>query len=840
MPTPSENITRIYAGYFNRAPDPEGLNYWVSRLNGGMSLLDVAQSFSVQPEATALYGFLTSPGSGSPSSFLDSIYRNLFNRAIDGEGLGYWTGQLNAGKPVGRAIIDIISGAQGNDLLVENNKVAVGQHFISELQRLNLSFGLDAARNAYTGVSHLGASLTTALSALNNMLTSLPSAAGNTFALTTGIDNLTGSDHNDIFNAMVDSDSGSGQTLTAADTINGGGGIDTLNILFNPAGTVSFPTANISNVEVINLRNISRKALTFDSAMVADDMVVNADRSTNAGVNESDITIINLPEGASVGVISDGVMHNGGVNIGYAQTGGTGIVTLSGVAGGTFGSGRVTFTSEPISVIVNTSSLPNRIEQLEVGNAAKTLTINANSSLYLQYGINSSSALETIIVTGSGHVRLGFPQATIIDASAMTAGGIDVFPDEGITSLIGGQGDDYIGILGPLNNGNLSVINAGGGAADSLILSDTAIDDSAQALRFRNFEILEVFSSVVNASLFTNSSIHTIHVNGNSVINGLNTTQTPITEILVNGDVTLNELSSFQAAHIYIGGLGGSSTFNINNATAPGQIDVLNLAVISDPLLSATYLSDIIAPGVEIINFSAGGNLFVISMAGATALTNSTITGTGNVRITTGTLALNPGSMFDASAVSGNVRIDASTARSNGAMLLGSATKDSMLIGTDQSDTIIAGNSIDRLGIFFNDYIDGGKGADILTSGLGRDRLVFDARNGATTSGDLITDFVVGTDKLEFLYTGEIASSQQAIVQSSVSALSPSSSAAQIAMTMAASNATNNAVSFAVFGGDTYVYYERTGSSGGVAANDVFIKLAGVSSGFTFAGGLAP
>lgn len=84
-----------------------------------------------------------------------------------------------------------------------------------------------------------------------------------------------------------------------------------------------------------------------------------------------------------------------------------------------------------------------------------------------------------------------------------------------------------------------------------------------------------------------------------------------------------------------------------------------------------------------------------------------------------------------------------------------------------------------------------------------------------------------------------MASAQQADVQTAVTALSASSTAAEIATAMATANTTDLGVASAVFEGNTYVYFETTGSGTGVAADDVFIKLTGVASGFTFAGDVA-
>ncbi len=52
---------------------------------------------------------------------------------------------------------------------------------------------------------------------------------------------------------------------------------------------------------------------------------------------------------------------------------------------------------------------------------------------------------------------------------------------------------------------------------------------------------------------------------------------------------------------------------------------------------------------------------------------------------------------------------------------------------------------------------------------------------------------------------------------------------------MATANTTNLGVSFAVFEGSTYVLYETTGAGTGVVADDVFIKLTGVTTLPTFA-----
>ncbi|MBK9453144.1 MAG: calcium-binding protein [Bacteroidetes bacterium] len=177
----------------------------------------------------------------------------------------------------------------------------------------------------------------------------------------------------------------------------------------------------------------------------------------------------------------------------------------------------------------------------------------------------------------------------------------------------------------------------------------------------------------------------------------------------------------------------------------------------------------------------------------------------------------------------------------------GSTTADSTITGSVNADILAGGSGNDTLsglagddiinGGAGDDIIYGGTGADIMTGGAGADTFVFDATVGANstgiTSGDVITDFTVDTDKLFFDGVTAVASAQQTAVQAAVTALADATTT-QIAAVMAATNKTSLGVSFAVYGGDTYVYYQTTGGAAASAADDVFIKLTGVASGFTF------
>lgn len=85
-----ESVAKLYVATFDRAPDTAGLAYWV---DSGLTLEHIAKSFFEQPETQLLY-----PPGTSSKVFVESIYSNLFNRAVDQAGLDYWVEEIDSGN----------------------------------------------------------------------------------------------------------------------------------------------------------------------------------------------------------------------------------------------------------------------------------------------------------------------------------------------------------------------------------------------------------------------------------------------------------------------------------------------------------------------------------------------------------------------------------------------------------------------------------------------------------------------------------------------------------------------------------------------------------------------
>jgi hypothetical protein len=176
-PFPLANVSDVtealYIGYFGRAADPGGDAYWLNQLSSGkISELGVAASFSVQTEATALYPFLVNPSTATQAqrtSFVESVYGDLFDRAADVGGLAYWQSYLtaNLGNPnvVGAFVLTVINGALGADQVTISNKVTVADYFTQQLGSDGIGFTSSADSLAHTVIASVTSSPSTVLAA---------------------------------------------------------------------------------------------------------------------------------------------------------------------------------------------------------------------------------------------------------------------------------------------------------------------------------------------------------------------------------------------------------------------------------------------------------------------------------------------------------------------------------------------------------------------------------------------------------------------------------------------------------------------------------------------------
>lgn len=81
---------RIYKAAFARTPDSGGVGFWMSALDKGMSLVDIATGFIASDEYKKAYGTNL-----SNRELITKYYENILGRAPEQGGLDFWVGVLD-------------------------------------------------------------------------------------------------------------------------------------------------------------------------------------------------------------------------------------------------------------------------------------------------------------------------------------------------------------------------------------------------------------------------------------------------------------------------------------------------------------------------------------------------------------------------------------------------------------------------------------------------------------------------------------------------------------------------------------------------------------------------
>jgi len=230
----------IYIAYFTRAGDGPGVVFWTdafANFTAGGATIDqaatlIAQSFAVQPEATATYAFLAAPPNPlNPSNptqiagvdaFIEQVYQNLFNRSADSAGLAFWQNAILTGQvTVGAAVYTIANGATGSDQTVLANKIAAAEFFTTDTFGANLGttnpLSPTFLAEAHASVTNVTSPTTLAESQAST--TAYIAAPLGTFVLTVNEDTV-----GTQFSNVLGTAGGAGETLTNGDVITGNAG----------------------------------------------------------------------------------------------------------------------------------------------------------------------------------------------------------------------------------------------------------------------------------------------------------------------------------------------------------------------------------------------------------------------------------------------------------------------------------------------------------------------------------------------------------------------------------------------------------------------------------------
>ncbi|MBU0973889.1 MAG: hemolysin-type calcium-binding region [Proteobacteria bacterium] len=549
--------------------------------------------------------------------------------------------------------------------------------------------------------------------------------SGQTFALTTGTDNITGTGSNDTITGYINTTTATvGQsTLNGSDIINGGSGTDTLNLTVEGANAVgSLTAAAITNVEKFYIRDINTSgASTYNFATIASETHVYTDRSTQA------VTFSSLGTGTTVGLIGDGTTLLG--NVIYTMATATDAGTIS-IDGGIKGTPTITRNQTGASAVTITSTGAANVAgaiDLDTGTTMTSLTINATTALTTSLVAADYAATATLTISGAGLVNLsGAALAANIATinAANSTGGVSVIMGSNASVFTGGSGNDTVS-AGALVFSGTGTLNGGAGT-DTIALLDAAQYTSTTIAKMTNFETLRIdddndgATDTFDASLMT--TLTGLHLTAQSVGDG----------------AIITNMSSTIAGNVAISGdQAVGPNFGVTGATTVGQLDTLTIGISDGAVTTSTItVADITAAGVETFNITATDNFTLAAATGMTAMTNVNLTGAGNVSITTGGLAINVNSTIDASALTGTFILVASGASTNGLAIKGSSTKVNTITGTNQADVVTGGAA--------NDTIATLNGIDSVIISSGGDDIV--AMNGLIAAANRVnfTGFTAG------------------------------------------------------------------------------------------------
>lgn len=102
-------IDRLYLTFFQRFPDDDGLNYWLTAIGEGANVEDVAEWFAMSDEFQRRYQ------GRDFGQFLDKLYVDVLNREPDAKGKVYWLDQLET-RTVTRGTI-VVYFTEGEELV---------------------------------------------------------------------------------------------------------------------------------------------------------------------------------------------------------------------------------------------------------------------------------------------------------------------------------------------------------------------------------------------------------------------------------------------------------------------------------------------------------------------------------------------------------------------------------------------------------------------------------------------------------------------------------------------------------------------------------------------------
>lgn len=577
--------------YMGRVLDTQWASSTANLLNGSQPSAALQASFYNAALGEGVYS-----ASDSPSAYVNKIFQNLFGFGASTFEQTAW-GNLISNNTVSRetAAWTIFRSYLGANNVPDVYKLPVQSKLVamnSYSQQLATDPAANLALSGGGSVSVVARSYVTevtsqstaasAIAGVAGSVTALTtSATGTTFNLTVGTDVFTGTSANDTFNA---GEVAGAVTFTAGDTLNGGTGLDTLNIIATEAFKGTPTGASVQNIETVNLTG--GKAVTLDSTGFTGLTALNAKHSGDATITAAATTAVNVSgslDGKAVVAVS------GGSNVTVTETStlGGGSINVGGAAGTVAVSSAIAgaFTGPSITVTGGTKVAVTQVATNAVNTIATngTVTVIGNSSTTEVTVANAAVATKSATVAGVvansvaiADVNGGADKAGTITSATVSNFTTLNFVGNALTTLsvTGGSGNiiiDNSGLTTPTNKTLGLTINGetGGTLDDADIYTKLDVTTAGKASTLANI---------------TTGAVDTLNVAGTQALTLTSTSGlTKLATVAVSGSAGLNaDLSGATVTSVSTAATTGASKVTIDGTkatfTGGAGVDTVTLA----------------------------------------------------------------------------------------------------------------------------------------------------------------------------------------------------------------------------------------------------------------------
>lgn len=746
-----------YQFFTGKAPTQAGLTYLVNSTDNTSDLNDAAYSkfsnenkfinFSIN---LAVFGdgataFAASYGNTATStvtyaqvvaSAYDKIIGNSVAKAagVDVDAaVAYLSRQAN---------IDYLTAFVKANGITDATKVdlAVKAALIGEILNAATSSGIGAYATATAALLNdlSDGTLSTDAAGGVNILTAYPStggAPGSTFALTTGLDILTGTNNNDTFNATS---TGGDNTVSNLDSIDGGAGVDTLNLLDADGATIDLTKLTVKNVEIINVT--SSTGLTGGAIST----------SGISGVTNVNVTL-NAPGAAQAVTVGSGTSTSvtmkaattrnltvdGGSNTTVSTTGGT---------SGTIAVGATTAPTGQVSVTTSSGAYADGAN-LTLGN----ITVTGGSSVTVKQSAGITSAQATAASTDASNFKVVQGNISVTGTTSTTS--VSVTQDAAVTSVNSTGTDGKIGI----DTGTVSITDVNSadatkaGTIATVTLANGSQTVASNALTTLNVSGTNATTVTLSTSNATTSKALAVNISGGTT--NITETNGVLTSVTVNASGTATV--GLTAAGVATANLGGSKalTFNPTSVAALKTVNITGAGGVTSNLSTTgvTKVDASASTGANVITINgATAKIAYIGGTGADSVTfNGTLDanasiqlGAGNDRLLAGTTAVIPASTT--AVVDGGDGVDAISSAlisaTNASVFKNFEVLNLQSTGNDIVDvSLLTGSTIQTL------ELNGGTGAASYSNVSTSQSLSITGTNGAGSAATIVFTGVAGT-----------------------------------------------------------------------------------------------